>query len=84
MKCTGFGKRAFNKIVAFVKQYDGQDRCYHSFDKFCKDGLIWKLCGTASSHLLAPRKDLQIYDIQTVKKTETECEQVLAFSDAFF
>ena len=84
MKCTGFGKRAFNKIITFVNQYDREDRCYHSFDKFLKGGLIWKLCGTASRHLPQSRIDLQIYDIQAVKKTETQCEHVLAFLDGFF
>ena len=85
MKFTGFRKRAFHKIVTFVKQYDREDRCYHSYDKFFEEGgLIWKLCGTASRHLPSPRKDLKYDDIRKVKKSETKCEQVLAFLDRYF
>ena len=73
-------------FITYVKQYDREDRCYHSYDKFFKDdGLIWKLCGTASRHLPSAGNDLLQYDnIRTVKKSDNKCRQVLAFLDEYF
>ena len=81
MKCTGFGKRAFDKIITYVKQYNKEDTCYRSYNNFFKDGgLIWKLCGTASRHLPSARKNLLQYDnIRRPKKYVTNASKYLRF-----
>jgi hypothetical protein len=81
-KCTGFGRRAFNKICHFVQNYNNPDRVNTSFDKyFDKDGLIWKLCGTSSRHL--PKVQRSIINISDVKSKKKE-EEVVAFLDRYF
>lgn len=84
MKCTGFTRRGFLKILSFVVKYEDVNRNRHIFDRFIvKDSILWKLCGSCSSHLPVPRINFETIATST-NDGSISTEAVTAFLDEFF
>ena len=87
-KCTGFGKKAFDKLYKFVVNYGMVGRSESPYDKyFTKEGLTYALYGRASLRIPEPVEEFNetfTPKPQKSKKQDTDLEHVLLFLDDYF